>query len=193
MSVMYKVKNRSAGYASYKIPDGNGRRRFAPGEVKSISAEELEKLTYHPGGMAILANFLQILDEEGIQKVGLQPQPEYYMSEADIVKLMREGSQDEFLDCLDFAPPGVIDIIKKLSVSLPLSDLNKRLALKEKTGFDCDVALKHTMEEKAEDKVTSRSPERRVRAEDKTGVTIPERRTVSKFNIGTVKKEVTTE
>ena len=111
-TVFYNVKNRSAGVATYKIPEIGVRRSFQPGEVKKISAEELEKLTYRPGGMALLANFLQILDAEAIAKVGLHPQPEYHMSEQDIVKLMQTGSLDEFLDCLDFAPPGVIDLIK---------------------------------------------------------------------------------
>lgn len=192
MSVMYNVKNRSAGVAVYKIPEMGVRRSFAPGEVKQISAEELEKLTYRPGGMAILANFLQIQSEEGLNKVGLNPQPEYHMSEADIVELMKSGSLDAFLDCLDFAPPGVIDIIKKLSVSLPLSDMAKRQALKEKTGFDCDAALKHVMEEKEDDSGNTilKTPERRVKAEESAA---PERRTAPKYNVVTTKETTATE
>ena len=194
MSTMYNVKNRSAGVATYKIPELGVRRTFAPGEVKEISAEELETLTYRPGGMALLANFLQIMDVEAIAKVGLNPQPEYYMSEQDIIKLMQSGSIDEFLDCLDFAPPGVIDLIKKLSVSLPLSDIQKRNALKVKTGFDCDAALKHVMEEKEEDgekTILKTSGERRVKKEEPTS---PERRTTPKYNVvSTDKKETTAE
>ena len=102
MSTIYNVKNRSAGIAVYKIPELGVRRSFQPGEIKQISAEELEKLTYRPGGMAILANFLQIMDAEGIAKVGLNPQPEYHMSEADIAKLLTTGTLDEFLDCEGF-------------------------------------------------------------------------------------------
>ena len=115
-TVMYNVKNRSAGVATYKIPEMGVRRTFSPGETKKISAEELEKLTYRPGGMAMLANFLQIMEPEAIAQVGLNPQPEYHMSEADIKNLLLSGSLDEFLDCLDFAPSGVIDLIKKMSV-----------------------------------------------------------------------------
>lgn len=193
-TVMYNVKNRSAGVATYKIPEIGVRRSFQPGEVKKISAEELEKLTYRPGGMALLANFLQIMDADAIAKVGLNPQPEYYMSEQDIVKLMKEGSLDEFLDCLDFAPPGVIDLIKKLSVSLPLSDIQKRNALKAKTGFDCDAALRHVMEEKEEDgenTILKTSGERRVKKEETP--TAPERRTAPKYNVvSTEKKETAT-
>lgn len=179
MSEFYRVKNRSAGVAVYRIPELGVRRSFAPGEIKKISAEELDKLTYRPGGMAILSNFLQILDQEGIEQVGLNPQPEYHMSEEDIIALMKTGSIDEFLDCLDFAPPGVIDIIKKLSVSLPLSDIEKRMALKNKTGFDCDAALRHVMEEKADEggDTILKTAERRVKkVENTTG-----RRTEPKY------------
>ena len=58
---------------------------------------------------------------------------------------------DAFLDALDFAPIGVIDLIKSMAVSLPLTDYNKRQALKEKTGFDVDKALDHMREEKEEE------------------------------------------
>lgn len=193
MSTMYNVKNRSAGVATYKIPELGIRRSFAPGEVKKISAEELEKLTYRPGGMALLANFLQIMEPEAIAKVGLNPQPEYHMSEQDIINLMKNGSLDEFLDCLDFAPPGVIDLIKKLSVSLPLTDIQKTGALKAKTGFDCTAALKHVMEEKEEDgdnTILKTTGERRVKKEE-----VPAgRRTTPKYNVvtPTEKKEKTT-
>lgn len=194
-TVMYNVKNRSAGVATYKIPEIGVRRSFQPGEVKKISAEELEKLTYRPGGMALLANFLQIMDVEAIAKVGLNPQPEYHMSEQDIVKLMQTGSLDEFLDCLDFAPPGVIDLIKKLSISLPMTDFQKVNALKAKTGFDASAALKHEMESKEDDSentILKTSGERRVKKEEPVA---PGRRTAPKYNVvtPTEKKDATAE
>ena len=187
-TAMYNVKNRSAGVAVYSIPEMGISRSFQPGETKQISAEELEKLTYRPGGMALLANFLQIIEPEAIAKVGLNPQPEYHMSEQDIVKLMQTGSIDEFLDCLDFAPPGVIDLIKKLSVSLPLTDIQKVSALKAKTGFDAAAALKHVMEEKEEDgqdTILKTSGERRVKKEE-----VPAgRRTTPKYNVVSPEKK----
>jgi hypothetical protein len=73
------------------------------------------------------------------------------MSENQVRDLLLTGSLDAFLDALDFAPLGVIDLIKTLAVQLPLTDLNKRKALKEKTGFDVDKALIHIEEEKAEE------------------------------------------
>lgn len=61
------------------------------------------------------------------------------------------GSQAQFLDCLDFAPAGVIDLIKVLAIKLPMTDANKREALKEKTGFDVDAALANVRAEKETD------------------------------------------
>jgi hypothetical protein len=55
---------------------------------------------------------------------------------------MQNGSLDEFLDCLDFAPEGVIDLIKTLAVELPLNDVAKREAILNKTGFNVDNAIR---------------------------------------------------
>lgn len=148
---IYMVKNRSASRTIYRIPEDNIRREFAPGEVKKIGFSELEKLTFQPGGIQIMSNFLQIMSEEATQELGIKTEPEYNMSEQDIVELLKFGSLDAFLDCLDFAPIGVKDIIKKLAVSLPLEDYEKRKALKEKMGFDVDKALAHIQAEKAEE------------------------------------------
>ena len=78
------------------------------------------------------------------------------MSEKDVVTLLRDGSLEQFLDCLDFAPAGVIELIKKFAVELPLEDYKKREALKAKTGFDVDRAVVNAgqePDEKEEEKV----------------------------------------
>lgn len=151
---MYVVKNRSASRVFYKIPEDNIRREFNPGEVKRISFEELERLSYQSGGRELMANFLQIQSEEATKELGIHTEPEYNMTEEQIVALIKIGSLDAFLDCLDFAPVGVVDLLKKYSVSIPLSDYEKRQALKEKTGFDVDLALKNMLADKADDNTT---------------------------------------
>ena len=162
---MYLVKNRSASSVVYRIPESNLRREFAPGETKKIPFGELEKLTYQPGGREMLEQFLQIGDEIVTTDLNVHREVEYDMSEAQVRDLLLSGSLDAFLDALDFAPLGVIDLIKTLAVQLPLTDLNKRKALKEKTGFDVDKALVHIEEEKAEegDFIEPAQPERRVK------------------------------
>lgn len=143
----YNVKNRSAGIVVYHIPEDNIHRRFAPGELKRISYEELLHLSYQPGGRELMANFLQIQSEGVPKSLGIKTEPEYYMSEKEVIELLQNGSLEAFLDCLDFAPEGVIELVKKFAVSLPLSDFQKRQALKNKIGFDVDAAIANSGQE----------------------------------------------
>lgn len=110
-------------------------------------------------------------------------EPEYHMNEVDVANLIRTGSLDAFLDALDFAPVAVIDLIKKLSIEIPLTDMQKRKALKEKTGFDVDAALKHIEEEREDDQATilkQSNGERRVKTEE---VPAGRRTSAPKYNI----------
>ena len=158
------VKNRGASHVSYRIPEDGIRRSFAPGETKEISYKELEKLTYQAGGMMLLTNYLQIIETDALNAFGIRTEPEYHMSERDVAALIKTGSLNAFLDALDFAPVAVIDLIKKLSVDIPLMDMDKRKALKAKTGFDVDAALRHIEEEKEDNGQTTilKTTERRV-------------------------------
>ena len=154
----YNVANRSASTVVYKIPELNIRRTFAPGEVKRLTYDELQKLSYQPGGRELMANFLQIKSEGVINSLNIPTQPEYYMTEEQIVELIKSGSLDAFLDCLDYAPVGVIDLIKKFAVSVPLTDYEKRQALAKKTGFDVDAAIKNEAAQKAQEEGTDKEP-----------------------------------
>ena len=193
MSTMYRVKNRGASTVVYKIADKGIRREFKPGQIMQISSEELEELTFQPGGTVILSQFLQILDLDGIQAARIKTEPEYHMSEADVARLITSGSLDAFLDALDFAPIGVIDLIKKLSISIPMVDIQKRKALKEKTGFDVEAALKHNEEDKEDDQKTilktNNGGERRVKndvpAGRRTAPTVTTPAAAPKYNIVT--------
>ena len=167
-NTIYNVKNRSASKVFYKIPEIGVRREFMPGEVKKITYDELQKLSYQAGGRELMADFLQIQSSEMLNELNMRVEPEYNMSEEQIIELIRTGSLDAFLDCLDFAPIGVIDLLKRFAVSVPLSDYDKRQALKEKTGFDVDTALKNLAAEKAEteEKAEKATQTRRVQTEE---------------------------
>lgn len=162
--VMYKVTNRSASKVVYKDPELNIRREFMPNETKMISFAELEKLSFIPGGREMMANFLQ-LEPIAVKKIGIPAEPEYFMSRDQVQKMLLQGPLDQFLDCLDFAPQGVIDLVKQLSISLPLTDIQKRRALKEKLGFDVDAALRHIEEEYQEEQADKPKATRRVKIE----------------------------
>jgi len=73
----------------------------------------------------------------------MAPEQEYFYTKEDIEQLMKEGSLEEFLDCLDFAPEGVLEAIKTLSVELPLNDVAKRKAILEKMNFNVDNAVRN--------------------------------------------------
>ena len=136
-STKIKVVNRLSSPVIYFVPDMNNlRREFHAREEKIVTLEELRKVSYDPGGMVILKDCLIIKDKQAIEELGLHVEPEYFYEKEQVIDLLQNGSMDEFLDCLDFAPDGVIDLIKEQSVALPLNDVAKREVLKEKFGFD---------------------------------------------------------
>lgn len=185
------VKNRSGSHIVYSIPEMGVRRSFAPGETKKLTYEELEKLTYQPGGTALLASYLQISDAQTVNNLNMRVEPEYYMDERQVAQLLATGSLDQFLDTLDFAPEGVIDLIKRYAISMPLMDLQKREALKKKTGLDVTKALENIQAEKEDDEEKSiddsRAPkQRRVKQEEAPA---GRRTTAPKYNV--VSKEET--
>lgn len=184
MSDICNVKNRSGSHVVYSIPEIGVRRSFAPGEVKKISYEELEKLTYQAGGMEIISRFLQVQDETVLNNFNMKVEPEYHMNERQIANIIVNGSQDEFLDLLDFAPDGVIDLVKRMAISLPMTDYNKIKALKEKTGLDVEAALKNIRAEKEDEKpsIDDAVPQRRVKKDEPAG-----RRTTPQYNVVTPK------
>lgn len=125
-----------------------------------------------------------------------QVEPEYNMTEAEVRELILHGSMDEWLDCLDFAPEGVIDLIKSLSVEIPLTDTRKMETFKSKKNVDLERMIRSRQEERAEEEAMkaeaeAKSQQRRV-VEQPTQASSPQRRTNgSKYKI--VNKEKTTE
>lgn len=156
-----KVVNKFNGIVGYSVPELGVNRTFYPKETKYISFDELEKLTYLPGGESILKENLEIMDEEALMELfNVAPEPEYHYTEEDVKTLMTSGSLDQFLDCLDFAPEVIIDMIKNLAVELPLNDMAKRDAIREKTGFDVTraIEIKNTKYDAADENTSAEEP-----------------------------------
>ena len=174
-----KVRNRSTSVVVYSVPDLNVKREFSAGEIKEIPQQELEILLQQPGGKVILTEYLQVSKEDITCLDVIQPEREYFYSDEDVKNIMRNGSLDEFLDMLDFAPEGVMDMIKTYAVQLPLTDLYKVNALREKTGFDSAKALENSMNENGELKVAD-APKRRVAVEEAPKTT---RRATTEYKI----------
>ena len=136
------VTNRNNGTTGYMIPDlGNLYRRFEAGETKKLTMEELRKLSYVPGGDALLREYLIIDNQEALEELLNGIEPEYFYSDDEVKALLTSGTLDQLMDCLDFAPEGVIELVKKYAVELKVNDIQKRQAILDKTGFNVTSAI----------------------------------------------------
>ena len=149
---LIKIKNRDNGKVGYVIPDlGNLHRSFNPGEIKELPFEEIQKLSWTDGGKEILDNYLVIENDEAIAELLGTVEPEYNYTEKEIIEILTTGSLDQLKDTLDFGPKGVIELIKDLSIKLPLNDVAKRQAILEKTGFNVTNAIANNEESEKEE------------------------------------------
>jgi len=150
MNKKVQVTNRSSSVVIYRVPDLGVRREFAPGETKTLMASELVALAQKSGGLSILRDELYIHDPDTVKETTIHVEPEYYLDANGVIELLKNGSLDALLDCLDFAPGGVIDLVQKYAVDLPVTDTRKIQAIKDKTGLDVAKALQHKAELAAE-------------------------------------------
>jgi len=184
-NTMYKIKNRSSGRVFYSVVyNGNKiNQALNPGEVKFVPEEELRQLSYQQGGPELIYNYLMIGDKI-TDFLNIKPEPEYYMGEKEVKELLAgTNNLDEFLDCLDFAPTGVIDLIKKYAVEDRLNDYNKRKAIKDRLGFDVDAAIKNDEASKEGETKPAAAPTRRVTKQEGPKEETSVRRTTPKYNI----------
>ena len=164
-STKIRVKNRSHSPVIYIVPDmGNLRREFSGLEEKIVTFEELRKLNGTYGGSVLLREYLVIRDEQAIKQLNFEVEPEYFYTKEDVKKLLTTGSMDEFLDCLDFAPDGVIELIKEYAVTLPLNDVAKREALLEKYDYDVNKVIEIRRASEIEEEEKKKANERRAGA-----------------------------
>lgn len=147
-----KVTNRFGGSIGYTIKDLNNLQRiFSPGETKEVSVEEMKKLSWQAGGMSLIKDYLIIEDKEALYEILNEVEPEYFYTEEDVKDLLLNKSLDALKDCLDFAPEGTKDLVKKLAVELPLNDIAKRDAILKMTGFNVTNAIAINEATKEED------------------------------------------
>lgn len=139
---LIEVSNRCCGSVTYIIKDLNGlQRTFFNGQSRQVPMEELRMLSYQPGGMSLLKNYLKINNEAAVKELLGETEPEYNYTEEDVKDILLNGTLDELKDCLDFAPKGIIDLIQSYAVKCKINDIQKRDAIKEITGFDVTSAI----------------------------------------------------
>lgn len=167
-----KVRNRSYGTIGYSIPEMRIQRKFQKNETKEITMEELRKLSFQPGGQVLINQFLVVEDKQALKELNPNYEPEYFYKEADVERILTTASYEEFLDCLDFAPEGVIGLMKTKAVELEIPDLRKREAIQKKTGFNItrQIEINKESKEVAEEEEVKK---RRVAIEEAPAEEIP--------------------
>ena len=134
----------------------------------------------------MLQHYLVIDNTEARDEIlGDMVEIEYNYTQKDIERLLTSGSLDELLDCLDFAPSGVIDLVKDLAVKLEINDIAKRNAILKSTGFNVTKAIEinHASQETddVQEEKTRRTAPINAKAETATA---PARRTAApKYNV----------
>ena len=140
-NTLVTVKNITGSPVIYQIPELSVRRQFNTGEQKKVSIKELRALSYLPGGMVLLKDYLSVNSDEFLVEVGINPEPEYSWTEKDVKNLLLSGTLARLQDCLDYAPKGIIELVKSLAVSMKINDLSKREAIFASTGFNVTKAI----------------------------------------------------
>lgn len=154
-----EVRNRNNGYTGYVLPNGLVRN-FTINQIRKIDIEELRELRDCDGGEYILRNYLVIKDKPALEYLDINPEPEYFYTDKEVKELLANGTLDQLEDALNFAPQGVIDLIKDIAVKTELPDTRKRDLISEKTGFGITAAIEIN---KAMNEDTKKAEEKPVR------------------------------
>lgn len=144
-----QVRNMVDHPVSYRVDERGVTRRFESGEVKNIPEGELRALSYKRGGRYLLQHYLCVKDNE-LKKDFNIPEDliEYDYTEADVDRILLNGSIEELEDTLDFAPDGIIELVKSRAYKLKIPDTNKRQVIHNFTGTDINKQIE--LKEQAE-------------------------------------------
>lgn len=142
-NTLVSVTNMMDHNVAYKLDNGV-RRHFAPHATIKVKAEELRNLSYQPGGVDLLNNFLQVKNKNLAREFGVSDETvEYNWTEQDVINALTTEPIDVLLDALDFGPEGIVQQLQTKAVELEIPDMDKREAIMKKTGFDISKMIKN--------------------------------------------------
>lgn len=136
-----RVENRANAIVCYRVPESKIIRRFVAGEVKEIEMGELRQAVQIPGTRRLIESNLIIHNKEAVNELLPNAEPEYFYDKKDVDFLLERGTLDQLMDALDFAPDGVIELIKERAVQTELNDMRKREAILNATNFNVTGAI----------------------------------------------------
>lgn len=181
--VLVSVVNRNFGATSYVLPDRGITRTFEYGETKKVPLEELRQVSYIPGGEYILKNCLIVNDTDALTALNMEVEPEYFYTIDEIKEKLPKWSLDELEDTLNFAPAGVIDLIKKVAVETKLPDTDKRELITKKTGFNIDSAIMINKIMDEPEETEEEEPKRKASSENGKSGVVTRKAAAPKYNV----------
>ena len=142
-----KVWNRNSANSVYYIDEMRMLREFAPagkhGDVLLIPISELQALSYVQGGHTMLTEHLLIKEQEVCEFLGIPVEPEYYYGVEEVKTLLSEGTIEQLMDCLEFAPAGVKDLLVKYAVDDKVDSYEKRELISKAMGVNITARIKN--------------------------------------------------
>ena len=179
-----RVENRANAIVVYRVPESKILRRFVAGEVKEIEMGELRQAIQIPGTYRLIESDLIIHNKEAVDELFPNAEPEYFYDKNDVDFLLEQGTLDQLKDALDFAPQGVIDLIKERAVRNELNDMRKREAILAATNFNVTGAIEIAHQAQVETASAAETKTRRA-APIATSQETPARRAeaVSKYRV----------
>ena len=160
-----KVYNRTSGGLGYEIEALRITRSWAKqGDYLNIGIDELLELKTIQGGMELLEKYILIEDEEALKLIfdDREVEPEYKYGVAEVDFLLYKATLEQFLDALDYAPQGVLELLlagakdKLPNTTAKISAMNEKYKININTMHELN---KDT--EVAEDKETAPVSKRR--------------------------------
>jgi len=159
-----KVVNRTGGSLAYKIDTLRVTRHWPrPGDYLNISISELSELRTVPGGNYILKECLIIEDKEALNVLfpDIELEPEYNYGLKEVETLLYEADLAQLLDALDFAPKGVLELIKTKAVEKLPNETAKIEAINKKFKIDLNKVNELHQEKEIKEQAPKQTRRRR--------------------------------
>ena len=110
----------------------------------------MRMLSYIPGGETLIKDYLTIMDKDAVAELIGEVEPEYYYTKKEITEILKYGSLDQLEDCLNFAPQGVLDLVKNTAIEIRLNEVDKRKLISERLQLNLDRAIEFAIDDEAE-------------------------------------------
>jgi hypothetical protein len=157
------VISRSKGSVSYSIPTLRVSRTWLQaGDSIDIPIDELLELRVTAGGAKLMDKYLMIADPTAYAIVYNEEEmiPEYQYGIEEVKYLLYEGTVEQLMDAIDYAPQGVLDLIKQLAVKKMPDKTDKIEVINKKFNINLLTIVQNaTLEEDAEEKTVVRRSE----------------------------------